>query len=113
MDPLSFSDIYGDPSSADKSDLQPQQQLAQPTLVRRVATAIFNPTTSTIFTIVAIPIILAASYWLFVVNGPTPVVKARVEDLPDYSDADEFDLSGFVYNLIKTYLIPVVQQPDD
>lgn len=113
VDPLTFADIYGEP--ADKADLLQQQQLTQqqPTLVRRVASAIFNPTTSTIFTIVAIPVILAASYWLFVVNGPTPVVKARIEDVPDYIDSDEFDFYGILNNIIRTYFIPVIQQPDD
>ena len=30
--------------------------------------------------IIAVPVLLAAGYWLFVVNGPTPVVKARIDD---------------------------------
>ena len=30
--------------------------------------------------VLAVPILLAAGYWLLVVNGPTPVVKARIDD---------------------------------
>ena len=48
------------------------------TITKRVADAIFNPLSSTIFTIVAIPLVIAAVYWLFVVNGPTPVVKVKL-----------------------------------
>ncbi len=52
----------------------------QPSLTRRVANAIFSPVGRGLFAILAIPIMLAAGYYLFVVNGPTPVVKARIED---------------------------------
>jgi hypothetical protein len=30
--------------------------------------------------VLAVPVLLAAGYWLLVVNGPTPVVKARIDD---------------------------------
>ena len=35
--------------------------------------------------VLAVPILLAAGYWLLVVNGPTPVVKARIDDPGNYS----------------------------
>ena len=43
--------------------------------------AFFSIPVLTVVALVALPAILAASYWLFVVNGPTPVVKARITDL--------------------------------
>ena len=54
---------------------QPSQQT--PTLTRRIADLVFNPTSFSLFSLIGIPIALAAGYWLFVVNGPTPVVRAR------------------------------------
>ena len=64
------------------------------TLTRRVADAIFNPLSSTIFTIVAIPLVIAAVYWLFVVNGPTPVVKVKLIKLWSQDHLRFFQLSG-------------------
>lgn len=58
---------------------RPHQLLSpqQPSLTRRVADAVFSPFALGVATVVGIPLLLAAAYWLFVVNGPTPVVKAR------------------------------------
>lgn len=36
-----------------------------------------SPLSVGIASVVGIPLLLAAAYWLFVVNGPTPVVRAR------------------------------------
>ena len=93
--------------------LQPQQN--PDSLTRRVANAIFNPVSSTIFAIVAVPLILAAVYWLFVVNGPTPVVKARIEDADELAlhEVDEqpqdFKLDELAIKILKAF-VPVVQQ---
>ena len=51
------------------------------TITRRISDAVFSPITFTVVGVLALPLILAAAYWLFVVNGPTPVVKARIDDL--------------------------------
>ena len=60
---------------------QPHQQLEQtPTLTRRVANMVFSPVGYGIAAVVGIPLLLAGLYWLFVVNGPTPVVRARYAD---------------------------------
>merc|ERR1719340_376201 len=84
VDPLTFSDVYGSPStySEDHQQLYPGPGYQEQTVTRRVANAIFSPLSGTIFTIVAIPLLIAGFYWLFVVNGPTPVVKARIEEMP-------------------------------
>ena len=50
----------------------------------------------------------AAAYWLFVVNGPTPVVKARIEDVP--LEDEETDWTAIAFQILKTYFIPVIQQ---
>jgi len=122
VDPLSFQDIYGSPSTysedrftplSEQFPLQPQQN--PDSLTRRVANAIFNPVSSTIFAIVAVPLILAAVYWLFVVNGPTPVVKARIEDADELAlhEVDEqpqdFKLDELAIKILKAF-VPVVQQ---
>jgi len=107
VDPLSISNIWSS-SSSTSEDVHPHKVYPpgyippedRPTqdqngLTRRVANAIFNPLSETIFTIVAIPLIIAAVYWLFVVNGPTPVVKARIEDMPlDKEPEEKFDWFG-------------------
>lgn len=115
VDPLSFSDIYGSPSSYTEDYYGPQKQppLPQPlSLTRRVSNAIFNPVSGTIFSIVAVPLMLAAVYWLFVVNGPTPVVKARIEDFEaiEESQQQRDDLTRLLFDILKTYFIPVIQQ---
>lgn len=55
---------------------------------------------------------LAAVYWLFVVNGPTPVVKARIEDFEaiEESQQQRDDLTRLLFDILKTYFIPVIQQ---
>jgi len=121
VDPLTFSDVYGSPSTHSK-DHHPYQAgsgyLGDPnqdkTLTRRVADAIFNPLSSTIFTIVAIPLVIAAVYWLFVVNGPTPVVKARIEEMPLEEEISEerFDwdqVNDILLQALKVF-VPVKQQ---
>ena len=63
------------------------QQQNQPPLTRRVANAVFSTTGLTIAALIGVPLVLAAAYWLFVVNGPTPVVRARQilnEDFMEY-----------------------------
>ena len=40
----------------------------------------FSGNIVTFAAVLAVPILLAAGYWLLVVNGPTPVVKARIDD---------------------------------
>ena len=50
-------------------------------ITSRISDAVFSPVTLTVVGLLALPLILAAVYWLFVVNGPTPVVKARIHDL--------------------------------
>jgi len=121
VDPLTFSDVYGSPSTHSE-DHHPYQAgsgyLGDPnqdkTLTRRVADAIFNPLSSTIFTIVAIPLVIAAVYWLFVVNGPTPVVKARIEEMPLEEEIPEekFDwdqVNDILLQALKVF-VPVKQQ---
>ena len=54
-------------------------------------------------------IFLAALYWLFVVNGPTPVVKARIEEVPIEQDS-ETDWTAIAFQILKAYFIPVIQQ---
>ena len=79
-----------------------------------MATSIFNPFSTTIFTVIAIPIMIAAAYWLFVVNGPTPVVKARIEDFEDTTNsvAEESNNTEYQELLIKLLklFVPVIQQ---
>lgn len=124
VDPLTFSDVYGSPSTHSEDhhlyqagsgylgDLNQDK-----TITRRVADAIFNPLSSTIFTIVAIPLVIAAVYWLFVVNGPTPVVKARIEGMPLQEEipGEKFDWDQF-YKFFKfglkalKVLVPVTQK---
>lgn len=82
-----------------------------------MATSIFNPFSTTIFTVIAVPLMIAAAYWLFVVNGPTPVVKARIEDFEDIStnsltQQEEFtdtDYQELLIKLLKLF-VPVIQQ---
>ena len=86
-----------------------------------MATSIFNPFSTTIFTVIAVPLMIAAAYWLFVVNGPTPVVKARIEDFEDistnsleqeeFSNTDQYEFINqeLLINLLKLF-VPVVQQ---
>ena len=54
----------------------------EPSLTRRVMNVIspFSGNIVTFAAVLAVPILLAAGYWLLVVNGPTPVVKARIDD---------------------------------
>jgi len=115
VDPLTFSDIYGSPSTHSE-DHQPYQAgpgnpYQDQTITRRVANAIFNPLSSTIFTIVAIPLVIAAVYWLFVVNGPTPVVKARIEEMPLQEELPEekIDWNQFLLEVLKVF-VPVNQK---
>ena len=82
------------------------------TVTRRVANAIFSPLSGTIFTIVAIPLLIAGFYWLFVVNGPTPVVKARIEEMPLQEPETEeppFDWNKFLLQALKIF-VPVTQK---
>ena len=76
-----------------------------------MATSIFNPVSTTIFTLIAIPLMIAAAYWLFVVNGPTPVVKARIEDFEELESEQEseVDYQQLMLQILK-FLVPVVQQ---
>ena len=79
-----------------------------------MATSIFNPFSTTIFTVIAIPIMIAAAYWLFVVNGPTPVVKARIEDFEDTTNSEVEESNNTEYQellikLLKLF-VPVIQQ---
>ena len=57
---------------------------------------------------------IAAAYWLFVVNGPTPVVKARIEDFEDTTNsvAEESNNTEYQELLIKLLklFVPVIQQ---
>ena len=50
----------------------------------------------------------AASYWLFVVNGPTPVVKARIEEEVPNLENEETNWPEIAYRLLKTYFFEVV-----
>ena len=59
---------------------QQQQKPQPPSLTRRVANSIFSPSGLAIAAAVGVPLALGAAYWLFVVNGPTPVVRARNQD---------------------------------
>ena len=79
-----------------------------------MATSIFNPFSTTIFTVIAIPIMIAAAYWLFVVNGPTPVVKARIEDFEDTTnsvveESNNTEYQELLIKLLKLF-VPVIQQ---
>jgi len=80
IDKIDFDnyDDYVDPLDVGNAFQQPS---APPTLTERVSEVIFSPMSVTIVSILALPFILGALYWLFVVNGPTPVVKARLEDV--------------------------------
>ena len=63
---------------------------------------------------------IAAAYWLFVVNGPTPVVKARIEDFEDIStnsltQQEEFadtDYQELLIKLLKLF-VPLVLSKED
>jgi len=128
VDPSTFSDIYGSsstpPEDVYQTGYQGDPNQDQNGLIKRVSNAIFNPLSETIFTIVAIPLIIAAVYWLFVVNGPTPVVKARIEDMPLQEDVveekwkvdllDSFgvskvDWNDFLLQALKVF-VPVTQK---
>ena len=63
-------------AASHQGGVRPQQQ----SLTRRVANAVFSPLSLGLATVVGVPLLLAAAYWLFVVNGPTPVVKARTDE---------------------------------
>lgn len=67
---------YDDYADSGLVDLN-QAQSATPTITRRVANAMFSPIGVGLASVIGIPVALAAIYWLFVVNGPTPVVRAR------------------------------------
>ena len=45
-----------------------------------------NPYFTGVFVFILLPALLAAIYFLFVVNGPTPVIRARNSDYPEFSD---------------------------
>jgi len=115
VDPLTFSDVYGSPStySEDHQQLYPGPGYQEQTVTRRVANAIFSPLSGTIFTIVAIPLLIAGFYWLFVVNGPTPVVKARIEEMPlqepEMMEEPPFDWNKFLLQALKIF-VPVTQK---
>ena len=51
-----------------------------PTITERIGAAIFSPVGATVGAVMAVPALIGAAYWAFVVNGPTPVVRARTED---------------------------------
>ena len=40
----------------------------------------------TITAVLILPFVLFGLYWLFVVNGPTPVVKARIDTVTQSTD---------------------------
>lgn len=53
-----------------------------PSITRRVMD-VFTPFSGgivAVFAVLSVPFLLAAGYWLLVVNGPTPIVKARIDD---------------------------------
>lgn len=57
---------------------------------------------------------IAAAYWLFVVNGPTPVVKARIEDFEDTTnsvveESNNTEYQELLIKLLKLF-VPVIQQ---
>jgi len=124
--PLSISNIWSSSSTTSEDVLphkvyppgyiRPEDRPNQDEngLTRRVANAIFNPLSETIFTIIAIPLIIAAVYWLFVVNGPTPVVKARIEEFGqnleeevNKFDWEKFDLTKYEWSKILLQALKV------
>lgn len=86
LDTTSSSGSSG-PTSSGFYDYDYEQQQT-PSLTRRVADAVFSPVSYGLATIIGIPLVLAAAYWLFVVNGPTPVVRAKSLALDEESILD-------------------------
>lgn len=62
---------------------RPQQP---PSLTERISEAVFSPLGVTITAVLILPFVLFGLYWLFVVNGPTPVVKARIDTVTQSTD---------------------------
>lgn len=94
---------YEDPDSyensiipKDKGSSHPDQVHQTPSLTRRV-TDVLSPFSGGILTVIAVlavPFLIAAGYWLLVVNGPTPVVKARIDD-PDFDGKISFEEESY------------------
>ena len=81
----------------------------------------FSPLGATVVAVLVLPFVLGGLYWLFVVNGPTPVVKARIDtvttepnkigqnnvvfdpDAATYSDIPAYQLTD-VYQAAKPYI---------
>jgi hypothetical protein len=103
---------YEDPDSyensivpKDKGSSHPDQQQQSPSLTRRVTDVLtpFSGGILTVIAVLAVPFLIAAGYWLLVVNGPTPVVKARIDD-PDFDGQVSFEEENFSkYFKLKTH----------
>ncbi|TRY67344.1 hypothetical protein TCAL_14672 [Tigriopus californicus] len=64
----------------------PLDHQIQPSITRRVANFIFSPSLLGLVAVIGIPSVIILLYWLFVENGPTPVVRARSENENDLFD---------------------------
>jgi len=79
--------------SKDKGSSHADQLQQTPTTLTRRVTDVLTPFSGGILTVIAVlavPFLIAAGYWLLVVNGPTPVVKARIDD-PDFDGKISFE----------------------
>ena len=54
-----------------------------------------------IASLIGIPVALGAIYWLFVVNGPTPVVKARKDSESELEKGPATSGNRFLDNLAE------------
>lgn len=104
---------YEDPDSyensvvpKDKGSSHPEQLQQSPSLTRRVTDVLtpFSGAILTVIAVLAVPFLIAAGYWLLVVNGPTPVVKARIDD-PDFDGKVSFEEENFGEENLLDHLI--------
>lgn len=77
----------------------PLDQQIQPSITRRVANFFFSPSLLGLVAVIGIPSVIILLYWLFVENGPTPVVRARSED-----DNELFDGQFILENLLSSFV---------
>ena len=63
-------------------------------LTSRISSLATSPTFVMIFVVVGVPLAIGLAYWLLVVNGPTPVVRARSLFGPREEDDGDFNNSA-------------------
>lgn len=74
----------------------------------------FSPLGAAVVAALILPFLIGGLYWLFVVNGPTPVVKARIDTVTTESNVVEnnvvFDPDAATYSDIPAYQLTDLYQ---